>query len=123
MSVTPEDYFSCDSTSHNIEATGPMMEMQVKQNISMELKGVDMSKSSTQTASTEQVSLISLGEAVQTVVKRYGGVRATAKATGITASYISRLMRGHKLAPSDKILRSLGIKSVTYYKVLAESVQ
>ena len=97
--------------------------MQVKQNISIELKGVDMCKSSTQTASTEQVSLISLGEAVQTVVKRYGGVRATAKATGIAASYISRLMRGHKLAPSDKILRSLGIVSVTYYKVLAESVQ
>ena len=61
---------------------------------------------------------VTLEEAVSAVVARHGGVRAASRATGIDKSFISRLMRGKKVAPSAETLRRLGLRSVPLYEVL-----
>ena len=61
--------------------------------------------------------LVTLEEAVQLVVKRHGGVRAAERATGVDKSFISRLMNGHKVAPSADTLRALGLRAVPLYEV------
>ena len=62
--------------------------------------------------------LVTLDEAVLTVVKQHGGVRAASRATGIDKSFISRLMNGHKVAPSAETLQALGLRAVPLYEVL-----
>lgn len=62
--------------------------------------------------------LVTLEEAVLRVVNRHGGVRAAERATGVDKSFISRLMNGHKTAPSEDTLRALGLRSVPLYEVL-----
>ena len=62
--------------------------------------------------------LVTLDEAVQAVVKRHGGVRAAERATGVDKSFISRLMNGHKVAPSAETLEALGLRAVPLYEVL-----
>lgn len=62
--------------------------------------------------------LMSLGVAVAAVVEKHGGVRAAGRATGVDKSFISRLMRGHKVAPSAETLHSLGLRAVPLYEVL-----
>lgn len=57
-------------------------------------------------------------EVVQAVVTRHGGVRAAARATGVDQSFISRLMRGQKVAPSAETLEALGLRAVPLYEVL-----
>ena len=62
--------------------------------------------------------LVTLDQAVFTVVARHGGVRAAERATGVDKSFISRLMRGLKVAPSAETLEALGLRSVPLYEVL-----
>lgn len=62
--------------------------------------------------------LTTLENAVKAVVAEHGGVRAAARATGVDKSFISRLMNGHKTAPSDETLRLLGLRAVPLYEVL-----
>lgn len=66
--------------------------------------------------------LVTLETAVQTVVKRHGGVRAAERATGVDKSFISRLMNGHKVAPSAETLQALGLRAVPLYEVLRPNV-
>ena len=62
--------------------------------------------------------LVTLEDAVRAVVEKHGGVRATEDATGVDKSYISRLMNGHKVAPSANTLEALGLRAVLLYEVL-----
>lgn len=64
--------------------------------------------------------LITLDEAVRKVVAYHGGVRATERATGIDKSFISRLMNGHKTAPSADTLKALGLRSIPLYEIERE---
>lgn len=61
---------------------------------------------------------VTLEEAVLAVVKEYGGVRATERATGLDKSFISRLMRGEKTHPSDETLAKLKLRAVPRYERL-----
>jgi transcriptional regulator with XRE-family HTH domain len=60
--------------------------------------------------------LMTLEEAVTKAVAKYGGVRATERAIGIDKSFISRLMRGEKTAPSEETLAKLGLRAVPRYE-------
>lgn len=62
--------------------------------------------------------LVTLEQAVASVVKKHGGVRAAERATGVDKSFISRLMRGEKVNPSAETLEALGLRSVPLYEVL-----
>lgn len=62
--------------------------------------------------------LVTLEAAVQAVVAQHGGVRAAERATGVDKSFISRLMNGHKVAPSAETLEALGLRAVPLYEVL-----
>ena len=62
--------------------------------------------------------LMTLEAAVQAVVAKHGGVRAAERATGVDKSFISRLMNGHKVAPSAETLEALGLRAVPLYEVL-----
>ena len=64
--------------------------------------------------------LITLTEAVDAIVNKHGGVRAAAAATGVDKSFISRLMNGKKVNPSEKTLAALGLRAVPLYRVLKE---
>lgn len=66
---------------------------------------------------------VTLDEAVRKIVNRHGGVRAAEQATGIDKSFISRLMNGHKTAPSAETLRALGLRAVPLYEVLKDHDQ
>ena len=63
-------------------------------------------------------SLVTLDAAVGDVVARHGGVRAAERATGVDKSFIGRLMRGQKVAPSAETLEALGLRAVPLYEVL-----
>ena len=69
------------------------------------------------------VRLVTLEEAVSAVVARHGGVRAAERATGVDKSFISRLMRGQKVAPSAETLEALGLRAVPQYEVLGPNVR
>lgn len=62
--------------------------------------------------------LVTLEEAVREVVDRHGGVRAAARATGVDKAFISRLLNGKRVAPSDETLEALGLRAVPFYEVL-----
>lgn len=62
--------------------------------------------------------LMTLEAAVQATVAQHGGVRAAERATGVDKSFISRLMNGHKAAPSAETLEALGLRAVPLYEVL-----
>ena len=62
--------------------------------------------------------LMTLEDAVRAVVAKHGGVRAAERATGVDKSFISRLMNGHKVAPSAETLEALGLRAVPLYEVL-----
>lgn len=59
-----------------------------------------------------------LEQAVAIIVKRHGGIRAAQRATGVDKAFISRLMRGLKVHPSDDTLAKLGLKATPRYEVL-----
>lgn len=62
--------------------------------------------------------LVTLRDAVQTIVANHGGVRAAARATGVDKAFISRLMNGKKVSPSDETLAQLGLKRTPLYEVI-----
>lgn len=62
--------------------------------------------------------LVTLEQAVMKVVQKHGGIRAAERATGVDKSFISRLMRGQKVAPSADTLEALGLRAVPRYQVL-----
>ena len=52
---------------------------------------------------------------IQQLQREHGGLRAAARATGRSPSYMIRLRDGEKLEPSARLLRKLGLeKKVTY---------
>lgn len=60
--------------------------------------------------------LVTLEVAVSAIVKDYGGIRATERATGIDKGFICRLMNGKKTSPSDETLLRLGLRPVPLYE-------
>ncbi|GAB1406134.1 hypothetical protein MASR1M8_00530 [Thermomonas brevis] len=55
---------------------------------------------------------------IQQLQQEHGGLRAAARATGMSASYMIRLRDGEKLEPSARLLRKLGLeKKVTYARI------
>lgn len=62
------------------------------------------------------MKLVTLEEAVRSIVKEYGGVRAAEAATGVDKSFISRLMNGKKVNPSVETLDALGLEAVPRYR-------
>ena len=55
--------------------------------------------------------------AVDTLVTHYGSYRSAAEAIGVNYAYLWRLGKGKKIAPSDEVLKKLGlVKSVVYSK-------
>ena len=62
--------------------------------------------------------LVTLETAVQTIVQQHGGIRAAARATGVDKGFISRLMSGKKVNPSDETLEALGLYAVPLYEVV-----
>ena len=71
----------------------------------------------------QQAVQMSLEDAVRAVVAKHGGVRAAERATGVDKSFISRLMNGHKVAPSEETLRLLGLRAVPLYEVFDAAAQ
>ncbi len=59
--------------------------------------------------------------AARSLVKRHGGLRAAARATGIDAAYLCRLRAGLKLNPGPTVLLKLGLER-TYRKRAGASV-
>ena len=63
------------------------------------------------------MALITLEEAVHSIVDIHGGIRAASRATGVDKAFISRLLNGHKTAPSEETLNKLGLEAVPLYRV------
>lgn len=58
---------------------------------------------------------ITLRKRIGQLVEQHGSLRAAARVTQIDYSYLSRIATGEKTAPSDFVLRRLGLrKSVVY---------
>lgn len=54
---------------------------------------------------------------IQQLQREHGGLRAAARAAGMSASYMIRLRDGEKLEPSARLLQKLGLeKKVTYVR-------
>lgn len=54
---------------------------------------------------------------VRQLCDEHGGLRAAARALKISAPYLSRIVNGKKVHPSDEVLKKLGIrKEVTYVR-------
>lgn len=64
--------------------------------------------------------MTSLQTAVRTVVERHGNLRRTHAITGVSPSYLCRLLSGEKDAPSNATLKALGITVTISYTVLKE---
>ena len=62
--------------------------------------------------------LVTLEQAVSAIVAQHGGIRPASRATGIDKAFISRLMRGLKVNPSEETLKALGLRSVPLYEVI-----
>ena len=59
-----------------------------------------------------------ISERIQQLQREHGGLRAAARATGMSPSYMIRLRDGEKLEPSALLLRKLGLeKKVTYARI------
>jgi transcriptional regulator with XRE-family HTH domain len=67
------------------------------------------------------MKLTTLDDAVSEIVRKHGGVRAAARATGVDKGFISRLMSGKRTAPSDETLKALGLRPVALYEVLKDT--
>lgn len=58
--------------------------------------------------------------AIRQLVELHGSLRAVGRATGIDATYLSRLAHGEKANPSDDTLARIGLRRVTYYTTIAK---
>ena len=55
---------------------------------------------------------------IEQLQKQHGGLRAAARAVGMSASYMIRLRDGEKIEPSMRLLQKLGLKKkVTYARI------
>lgn len=55
---------------------------------------------------------------IKQLQRDHGGLRAAARAIGMSPSYMIRLRDGKKLEPSVRLLRKLGLeKKVTYARI------
>jgi transcriptional regulator with XRE-family HTH domain len=61
---------------------------------------------------------MTLNEQIVQLAEQHGSLRAVAEATGIGASYLSRLASGEKTEPSDEVLRKLGLRRVVTYELI-----
>jgi transcriptional regulator with XRE-family HTH domain len=52
------------------------------------------------------------------LIERHGSLRKCAKVLEISPAYLSRLQTGEKDEPSDALLRKMGLRRVTSYKVV-----
>lgn len=62
-----------------------------------------------------EVNNLELKEAIAELVERHGGVRAAARVLKISGAYLSRLNRGEKIWPDDKVLKKLGVRRTVIY--------
>lgn len=53
-----------------------------------------------------------LQKQIDRLVKRHGGLRAAARATGVDLAYLWRMQKGHKTSASPKTLEKLGLRRV-----------
>lgn len=60
---------------------------------------------------------LTLSQAVERLIKKYGGVRALARASGVDPGYISKLREGRMTNPSEHVLFALGIMRKTTYSI------
>lgn len=51
-----------------------------------------------------------MADRIDELIKRYGGLRATARALKLDAGYLSRLRSGNKMNPSTATLAILGLR-------------
>ena len=59
-----------------------------------------------------------LQDVLKQKIQQHGGVRAAARVLGISAPYLSRLARGEKIWPEDKLLKKLKVRrSVIYWRL------
>lgn len=61
-----------------------------------------------------------LQDAAREAIQKHGGVRPAARALQLTAAYLSRISRGAKVWPNDKLLKKLGVRRSVIYWKLAE---
>ena len=58
---------------------------------------------------------MTLAECVHRLIEHHGSIRKAADATKVDKGYLSRMWRGHKINPSEKTLRQMGLtKTITY---------
>lgn len=62
--------------------------------------------------------LLTLREAVASVIERHGSLRAAESATGVNKASLSRLVRGLKASVRAPTLRALGLRPVALYEVV-----
>lgn len=60
---------------------------------------------------------------IEELVERHGSLRAAARVLKVDHAYLSRLMTGVKCAPSDALLRKLGLRRVVTYSRINRSPQ
>ena len=104
--LTTRECYVCASPKYGAHKPDPTLEVAVRH--AQELDRLRVAA----------LRLVTLEDAVRYVVDRHGGVRAAERATGVDKSFISRLMNGHKVAPSVETLRALGLRAVPLYEVL-----
>lgn len=65
--------------------------------------------------SVTDVKSIVLQDVVRELIARHGGVRPAARVLKVSAAYVSRLARGEKIWPSDRLLQKLGVARIVAY--------
>lgn len=61
-----------------------------------------------------------ISQRIEDAEKKYGSLRAAAKALGIDPGYLFRLKNAEKMNPSDEVLAALGLERVIFYRPAAE---
>ena len=56
-----------------------------------------------------------ISKRIEQLQKQHGGLRAAARAVGMSASYMIRLRDGEKFEPSARLLRKLGLRKEVAY--------
>ena len=68
----------------------------------------------------DNYNLVTLREAVTSVVVVHGGIRASARACGVDKTFISRCLAGKVVHPTDETLKRLGLVAVPLYRKTTE---
>jgi hypothetical protein len=68
--------------------------------------------------SATNTNAVVLQDVLRQKIEQHGGVRAAARVLQISAAYLSRLSRGEKIWPDDKLLKKLRVRrSVIYWRL------